>query len=551
MSLRPGRATLRVAAAVAVALATIAVSTVVVADPTGAAPPPVLHEPPVDAPIADPFRPPATRYGPGNRGLAYDLEPGTPIRATADGTVVFAGSVGPTLHVTVLHEDGLRTSYSFLHAVAVRRGDQVSRGDVVGTAGPGFHLGARDGDSYLDPESLFGERVVDVRLVPHDEPLPPTDAGILAEQASLRDLVRKEEPGLLRRAVGAVVRHGAPIIGRAIGATEAAWHSWQALTPWEVGYDVAESLLIHLRQECTESSVAATPPAGERVALLVAGLGSSSEHGSIDDVDLDALGYDRADVRRYRYGGGRTPAAGDVHPALAGIPEGTYAAEDTLGDVTERGRELATLVEQTAAARPGVPIDLYAHSLGGLVTRVALLELQARAASGRTSALDALGQVVTIGSPHSGADLATAALLSEKGMAQDIGWFRAELDIPIDPYSPAVSQLAETSDLVERLEREGVPEGVALRTVAARGDLIVTADKADVPDRPAAIIDLSGLGAHAGLPGHADTTRELALGLAGLPPACQGLRDAVADAVVPEAVSVLTDGVGLSTLLPS
>lgn len=27
------------------------------------------YSPPVDAPIVDPFRPPATAYGPGNRGI--------------------------------------------------------------------------------------------------------------------------------------------------------------------------------------------------------------------------------------------------------------------------------------------------------------------------------------------------------------------------------------------------------------------------------------------------------------------------------------------------
>lgn len=557
MSLRPARPTSRVVAAFAAALLVTVtiVSAIVVAgaEPGGAAapPPPVVHTPPVEAPVADPFRPPATRYGPGNRGLAYELAPGTPVRATADGTVVFAGSVGASLHVTVLHEDGLRTSYSFLTDVGVRRGDRVARGDVVGAAGPGFHLGARDGDSYLDPESLFGERVVDVRLVPHDEPLPPTDAGILAEQASLRDLVRKEEPGLLRRAVGAVVRRGAPIVGRAIGAADAAWNSWQALAPYEVGADIVESVIRHVRQDCTDASVVPPPPAGERVALLVAGLGSSSEQGAIDDVDLDALGYDRADVLRYRYGGGRTPTDDELHPGLAGIPSGTYAPEDTLGDVVERGRELADLVEQTAAARPGLPIDLYAHSLGGVVTRVALLELAERKGSGRSPAIDALGQVATIGSPHSGADLATVAVLSEKGFVQDVSHIRSVFGIPIDPYSPAVRQLAETSDLMDRLRAEGVPDGVDLRTVAARGDLVVTADKADVAGRPSAIIDLSGPSAHAGVPGHADTTRELQLGLAGLPPACQALGDALQDAVFAEVISGVTDAVGLATLLPS
>lgn len=546
MSLRPTRPTLRVRAAVATALVTITAAMVAVLPVAAEPPAPVVHSPPVDAPVADPFRPPVTEYGPGNRGLAYDLAPATPVRATADGSVVFAGAVGATQHVTVLHADGLRTSYSFLSGVRVRRGDAVRRGDIVGEAGRGFHLGARDGELYLDPESLFGEQVVDVRLVPHAEPLPPTDAGLLAEQASLRDLVRKEEPGQLRRAVAAVVRRGAPIVGKVAGAAEAAWHSWGALTPDQFARQITASLARHLLQECTESSVVPEPPAGERVALLVAGLGSSSEHGAIDDVDLDALGYERSDVLRYRYGGGRTESDADLHPGLAGLPAGTYGPEDTLGDVVERGKELATLLEQTAAARPGVPIDLYAHSMGGLVTRVALLEL-----AGRPGALDALGQVVTIGTPHRGADLATAAVLSEKGFVQDVAQIRAVFDIPIDPYSTGVRQLAETSDLVDRLRTEGVPDGVELRTVAARGDLIVTADKADIPGRPAAIVDLSGPRAHSGLPGDPDTTRELQLGLAGLPPACQSIADAVADAVAPTVISGITDAVGLAMLIPN
>lgn len=551
MSLRLARPTRRAAAAAAALVVVIVAVAVVDADPAAAAPPdPVVHTPPVDAPVTDPFRPPTTPYGPGNRGLAYDLAPDTPVRATADGTVVFAGRVGTTLHVTVLHADGLRTSYSFLSTIGVRRGDRVRRGAELGRAGPGFHLGARDGEHYLDPESLFGTQVVEVRLVPHGEPLPPTDAGLLAEQAAIRELVRSEEPGFLRRMAAAAVRHGAPILGRFADTVEAAWHSWDSLRPIGVAASVVESIVRHVRQDCTPAAVVPPrPAAGERVAVLVAGLGSSSQRGAVDDVDLDALGYDPADVLRYRYGGGRTSGGSDVHPALAAIPAGAYEPIDTLGDVTERGRELADLIEQTVTARPGATVDVYAHSLGGLVTRVALLELADRAASGRGGAIDALGQVATLGSPHGGADLATLALLSEKGFRQDVDHIRSIFGIPVDPYSPAVRQLAETSDLVRRLDRAGVPDGVELRTVAARGDLIVAADKAQVADQPSAIIDLSGPSAHAALPGDPDTTRELQLGLAGLPPACQGFGDAVMDAVVPAIVGGATDAAGLGTLL--
>ena len=92
----------------------------------------VVYEPPVDAPVVDPFRPPTTPYGQGNRGLEYATKPGTPVLAAGRGLVVFAGQVGGTLHVTVRHPDGVRTSYSYLALVLVRRGQVVDHGSVVG-----------------------------------------------------------------------------------------------------------------------------------------------------------------------------------------------------------------------------------------------------------------------------------------------------------------------------------------------------------------------------------------------------------------------------------
>src|SRR5687767_7874695 len=86
--------------------------------PATAQPPPA-YQPPVDAEVVDGFRPPATRFGAGNRGLEYGTTPGTEVRAAADGRVTFAGSVAGTRHVTVLHDDGVRTSYSFLDRIEV------------------------------------------------------------------------------------------------------------------------------------------------------------------------------------------------------------------------------------------------------------------------------------------------------------------------------------------------------------------------------------------------------------------------------------------------
>lgn len=127
--------------------------------------PTIVYRPPVEAPVADPFRPPATRYGTGNRGLTYDVAAGTAVRAAAAGRVTFAGTIGVARYVTIAHADGWETTYSFLDTVVVARGTFVVAGDVVATAGPGFHFGVRDGPAYLDPAGVFARPHTEVRLV--------------------------------------------------------------------------------------------------------------------------------------------------------------------------------------------------------------------------------------------------------------------------------------------------------------------------------------------------------------------------------------------------
>lgn len=499
----------------------------------------VHHRPPVDAPVVDPFRPPAQTYGPGNRGLTYDLDPGTEVHASAPGEVVFAGPVAGTLHVTVLHADGLRTSYSFLESVAVRRGQEVAAGGVVGTGGVGFHFGVRDGASYLDPAALFGGTEIRVRLVPHEEPLPPTDAGLLRERMALQEVV--DDRNALERFLGAAV----DIAGGAIDDLRAGFHVYRQLGRVST---VASSLgraWDTWNDDCTPGDRIPAPDAEGRVALLVAGYGSDSESAGIDGLRTDDLGYRAGDVLRYSYAGGRTPDPdGSLDPALVGIPARKYGPDDTFRDLSAEGRALADLVEDVAEARPGVPIDLYAHSQGGIVTRLALLDL-----AHRPGGLDALGTVVTIGTPHDGADFATIASQLRPGDLESVELVTGLAGAGIEPGAVSVSQMAETSDLIERLDRQGVPEGVDFRTIGARGDLVVTGDKTTVEGHHSAILDLAGPSAHHDLPASAGTTREISLALAGLPPSCDGVVDHVLDAVVPGAVSFAENAAGAGMLV--
>lgn len=116
----------------------------------------MFYSPPVVGIIVDPFRPPSHPGAPGNRGLEYATRPGSAVRAAAAGVVAFAGRVGSGRHVTVAHADGVRTSYSFLASVAVRAGQPVDAGGVLGTTGSSFHFGARIADAYVDPAVLLG-----------------------------------------------------------------------------------------------------------------------------------------------------------------------------------------------------------------------------------------------------------------------------------------------------------------------------------------------------------------------------------------------------------
>ncbi len=128
----------------------------------------LVYRSPVEAEVIDPFRPPAHVGAPGNRGLEYDPEPGLPVRASAEGEVVFAGSVVHNRFVTVLHRDGLRTSYGYLGWIAVEEGEWVALGQELGTTSERFFFSIRHGDRYLDPALVL--TAGRVRLVPHLEP---------------------------------------------------------------------------------------------------------------------------------------------------------------------------------------------------------------------------------------------------------------------------------------------------------------------------------------------------------------------------------------------
>jgi hypothetical protein len=500
-----------------------------------AAPPPPTFRPPVSAPIADPFRPPAGPYGAGNRGLEYDTAPGDPVWASGDGTVVFAGPVAGTLHVTVRHADGVRTSYSFLAAIEVVLGQRVRAADRVGVTGERLHFGARSGDAYFDPASLFVGGEAMVELLPFEVPPGSTPE---AEARALAQLALDGGGGVAIPGVGAALEW---LYDRARSTATFASQLNLPARGLGVAADLGTRLLFH--GPCSDGPAPAAPVRGQdRVAITIAGFGSSSSSGSIDELRTADLGYDDERVVRFSYAGGRVPGSG---AAFGDLATSAYETEATQGNLRSAARHLADLVQDVVAADPDATIDLFAHSQGGVVTRLALFELVERRA-----ALDRLGIVTTLGTPHAGSDVATAVVAANTTLAGNLGLDAAEsfLGRGIDPDAAAIRQLAENSDVVRELAVDGVPEGVQLVSIAARGDLAVAAPNTEVAGATNVIVPVSGWSAHSDLVASEQATVEMARALAGQPPTCEGWRDVVADVAVGHGISFAEDQIGAAAL---
>lgn len=118
------------------------------------------------------FDPPPQRWLPGHRGVDLAASADLPVTAAGAGTVVFAGDLAGRGVVSIVHANGLRTTYEPVEPL-VAAGDAVTAGQTVGHLQPGhascpdtvcLHLGLKRGPLYLDPMLLFGSGKV--RLLP-------------------------------------------------------------------------------------------------------------------------------------------------------------------------------------------------------------------------------------------------------------------------------------------------------------------------------------------------------------------------------------------------
>jgi len=110
---------------------------------------------PVSGPVVSPY---GMRWGRLHAGIDIGVGYGTPIHASASGTVIFAGWMGGYGNFVIVdHGGGLSTGYAHQSSIAVG-GGSVSQGQVIGYVGctghcfgPHLHYEVRINGSPVDP----------------------------------------------------------------------------------------------------------------------------------------------------------------------------------------------------------------------------------------------------------------------------------------------------------------------------------------------------------------------------------------------------------------
>ncbi|HUQ87731.1 MAG TPA: M23 family metallopeptidase [Vicinamibacterales bacterium] len=138
---------------------------------------PLKFEPRITSRFSTSRKHPILGYNRAHNGVDYHAPAGAPVGSVAPGVVTMAGwTNGGGRTVKVRHPNGYETEYLHLSAIAVRAGQRVGQGDLVGRVGmtglaTGVHLhyGLKKNGQYVNP-------VIEHRNMPPGEPVP---AGVM------------------------------------------------------------------------------------------------------------------------------------------------------------------------------------------------------------------------------------------------------------------------------------------------------------------------------------------------------------------------------------
>jgi murein DD-endopeptidase MepM/ murein hydrolase activator NlpD len=111
---------------------------------------------PVSGPVTSGF---GIRWGRMHEGIDIAVAEGTPVRAAAAGTVIYAGWLGGYGNLVVVdHGNGLSTAYAHNSSLGVGVGQSVAAGEIVSysgntgnSTGPHVHFEVRVNGSAVDP----------------------------------------------------------------------------------------------------------------------------------------------------------------------------------------------------------------------------------------------------------------------------------------------------------------------------------------------------------------------------------------------------------------
>ncbi len=103
-----------------------------------------------------------------HHGMDFTARTGTPIYATGDGRVVRIKKSlrGYGNNVMIDHGFGYKTLYAHMHTIDVKMGQEVKRGDIIGTVGntgkstgPHLHYEVRKNDKAINPINFYFEDI--------------------------------------------------------------------------------------------------------------------------------------------------------------------------------------------------------------------------------------------------------------------------------------------------------------------------------------------------------------------------------------------------------
>ncbi len=488
---------------------------------------------PVGGEVVRAFVAPDGPYARGHRGVDLAARSGESVRAIGDGEVVFAGRVASANHVVVLHDNGWRTSISYVEAIMVGEGQRVRAGDRIAmccSADPAhrerIHVGLRIGDDYVDPMRLF----IPLALTVLVRLAPPRGDEWPSSRRSAIDLV------LDTTGVSTLVGWGGEVIGvarvaldvfggvLAAGADELpeVLRYLDELDPSPVGlnamFDVGEGLLDWVDQldECDRHPPEPGTIAQSNQLMFVAGIDSRTRRdGSTNGFPATDVGYAAEDVHWYSY-------AADGGP---------YDRHDTYASIETAAARLGAQLRAMQQGSPGRSVDLVAHSQGGVVVQTFLKYHYDPA----DPTLPPIGTVVTLSSPHAGAPVATTGAALGR-----FGWGDAVLDlVPAPPHdAQSVQDLAETSELQRRLAARRLPPGLEVVSIGTPYDWAVPSSATALDGAEAMTVNPDGL-----LEQHTAMTTDRATqyvvnnALLGRPAPCVSLPTSLAAAFVPERIA--------------